>query len=70
LALVEAAELTGQIPRGTHDWDRFLTPDELSIMVRDAGLEVADVTGLTVGAGGFALGASTALDYFLTARRP
>ncbi|MEH3100345.1 bifunctional 2-polyprenyl-6-hydroxyphenol methylase/3-demethylubiquinol 3-O-methyltransferase UbiG [Sphingomonas adhaesiva] len=69
VALVEGAELTGQIPRGTHDWDKFLTPDELGGMVRDAGLEVGDVTGLTLGTSGFALGASTALDYFLTARR-
>ncbi|MEH3045809.1 bifunctional 2-polyprenyl-6-hydroxyphenol methylase/3-demethylubiquinol 3-O-methyltransferase UbiG [Sphingomonas adhaesiva] len=69
IALVEGAERTGRIPRGTHDWHRFLTPDELGGMVRDAGLEVTDVTGLTLGTAGFALGASTALDYFLTARR-
>ena len=70
VALVKGAELIGQIPRGTHDWDRFLTPDELRALVAEAGLEVSDVTGLTLGLGGFALGAATALDYFLTARRP
>ncbi len=69
VALVEGAELSGQIPRGTHDWDKFLTPDELSLLVQDSGLEVVDITGLTLGTSGFALGASTALDYFLTARR-
>jgi len=69
LALVEGAERTGIIPRGTHDWDKFLTPEELSAMVREAGLEVTDTTGLTLSASGFALGQSTTLDYFLTARR-
>lgn len=69
LALVEGAERTGIIPRGTHDWDRFLTPDQLAVMVRDAGLEVIDTTGLILSASGFALGQSTTLDYFLTARR-
>ena len=67
LALVEGAERLGAIPRGTHDWDRFLTPDELSAMLADAGMRVIDVTGLTLGAAGFALGTSTALDYFVTA---
>ena len=69
LALVEGAERTGVIPRGTHDWDKFLTPDELAAMVRDAGLEVIDTTGLILSASGFALGQSTTLDYFLAARR-
>ncbi|WP_277981210.1 bifunctional 2-polyprenyl-6-hydroxyphenol methylase/3-demethylubiquinol 3-O-methyltransferase UbiG [Sphingomonas phyllosphaerae] len=68
-ALVEAAEALGQIPRGTHDWDKFLTPDELGAMIAAAGLRVTDVTGLTLGARGFALGSSTALDYFVTAVR-
>ncbi|WP_156818813.1 bifunctional 2-polyprenyl-6-hydroxyphenol methylase/3-demethylubiquinol 3-O-methyltransferase UbiG [Sphingomonas sp. Mn802worker] len=69
LALIEAAERTGVIPRGTHDWDKFLTPDELTTLIRDAGLDVIDTTGLTLSAKGFALGESTTLDYFLTARR-
>jgi 2-polyprenyl-6-hydroxyphenyl methylase/3-demethylubiquinone-9 3-methyltransferase len=68
-ALVEAAEALGQIPRGTHDWDKFLTPDELRAMIEAAGLRVSDVTGLTLGTKGFALGSSTALDYFVTAVR-
>ncbi|MBW6522162.1 bifunctional 2-polyprenyl-6-hydroxyphenol methylase/3-demethylubiquinol 3-O-methyltransferase UbiG [Sphingomonas sp. RHCKR47] len=69
LALVEGAERTGIIPRGTHDWDRFLTPDELAAMIGDTGLAVIDTTGLTLSAAGFALGQSTTLDYFMTARR-
>ncbi len=69
VALVEGAERLGQIPHGTHDWDKFLTPDELCEMIAAAGLEVTDVTGLSVGTSGFVLGGSTALDYLVTASR-
>jgi 2-polyprenyl-6-hydroxyphenyl methylase/3-demethylubiquinone-9 3-methyltransferase len=70
VALVEAAERLGQVPKGTHDWNRFVMPDELGGMIANAGLEVIDTTGLTVSpTRGFALGASTALDYFMTAVR-
>lgn len=69
VALVEGAERFGAVPFGTHDWDRFVAPEELSSMLVDAGLSVSDVTGLTLSAKGFALGTSTALDYFITAHR-
>jgi 2-polyprenyl-6-hydroxyphenyl methylase / 3-demethylubiquinone-9 3-methyltransferase len=68
LALVGLAEGTGMIPRGTHDWNRFLTPAELTGLLVDAGLAVRDVRGLVfTPARGFALGESTALDYLVTA---
>lgn len=70
VAMIAVAEGTGMIPRGTHDWHRFLTPDELTALLSEAGLAVIDVRGLVVSpATGFALGASTALDYFITAVR-
>lgn len=70
VAMIAVAEGTGMIPRGTHDWHRFLTPAELTALLTDAGLEVIDVRGLVLSpATGFALGASTALDYLLTAVR-
>ncbi len=69
VAMITLAEGTGRIPRGTHDWDRFLTPEELTAVLCEAGLRVIDVTGLTLSTKGFALGTSTALDYFVTAVR-
>ncbi|MGJ3649295.1 bifunctional 2-polyprenyl-6-hydroxyphenol methylase/3-demethylubiquinol 3-O-methyltransferase UbiG [Sphingomonas sp. GlSt437] len=70
LALITIAEGTGQIPRGTHDWDKFLTPDELTALLVEAGLQVRDVRGLRFNpARGFQLGDDTALDYFVTATR-
>ncbi len=70
LALIALAEGTGRIPRGTHDWDKFLTPDELTKLLEDAGLRVIDTRGLVFSpATGFTLGDSTMLDYFLTAAK-
>ncbi|MDZ3833021.1 MAG: bifunctional 2-polyprenyl-6-hydroxyphenol methylase/3-demethylubiquinol 3-O-methyltransferase UbiG [Sphingopyxis sp.] len=69
LLLVEAAERIGAVPRGTHDWDQFLRPDELEALLRDAGLELIDRTGLSPSAAkGFKLGGSEALNYLVSAR--
>lgn len=69
LLLVEAAERIGAVPRGTHDWDQFLKPDELTALLDGAGLEVLDRTGLSPSlARGFKLGGSEALNYLLAAR--
>ncbi|MBA4751803.1 MAG: bifunctional 2-polyprenyl-6-hydroxyphenol methylase/3-demethylubiquinol 3-O-methyltransferase UbiG [Sphingopyxis sp.] len=70
LLLVEAAERIGAVPRGTHDWDQFLKPEELTELLEGAGLEVIDRTGLSPSpAKGFKLGGSEALNYLMTARR-
>lgn len=69
LAMITLAEGFGAIPRGTHDWDRFLTPEELTPLFAQAGLEVVDVTGLSFSpARGFVLGHNKALNYLVTAR--
>lgn len=70
LALITVGEGLGQIPRGTHDWDKFLTPDALTALVEAAGLRVVDVRGLGFSvARGFVLSDDTKLDYFVTAVR-
>ncbi|MCU0729811.1 MAG: bifunctional 2-polyprenyl-6-hydroxyphenol methylase/3-demethylubiquinol 3-O-methyltransferase UbiG, partial [Sphingopyxis sp.] len=68
LLLVGAAEMVGAVPRGTHDWAKFLNPDELSALAHDAGLTVVDTTGLGVDlrTRGFKLGGSKALNYLMT----
>ncbi|MGW8278942.1 bifunctional 2-polyprenyl-6-hydroxyphenol methylase/3-demethylubiquinol 3-O-methyltransferase UbiG [Sphingomonas aurantiaca] len=68
LAMITLAEGTGTIPKGTHDWNKFLTPEELTALLKDAGLRVMDTRGLSFSpATGFTLSDSTSLDYFLTA---
>ncbi len=70
LMLILIGEGTGRIPRGTHDWEKFLCPEELCALLKDAGLEVIDCTGLAWGpASGFHLSDNKSLDYFVTARR-
>nr|WP_093315986.1 bifunctional 2-polyprenyl-6-hydroxyphenol methylase/3-demethylubiquinol 3-O-methyltransferase UbiG [Sphingomonas jatrophae] len=70
LLVVELAERFGGIPRGTHDWSRFVAPGELGDMVRAAGLEVIDTRGIMFDpARGFRLGSNLDLDYLITARR-
>ena len=69
LALITVGEGFGLIPRGTHDWRRFLTPDELTALLEAAGLEAADISGLTFSPlRGFAVTPDTSLNYFVAAR--
>jgi 2-polyprenyl-6-hydroxyphenyl methylase/3-demethylubiquinone-9 3-methyltransferase len=70
LALIGIGEGSGQIPKGTHDWRKFLTPVELTARLAAAGLEATDTTGLGwTPARGFQLTADTSLNYLLAARR-
>ncbi|MBL8587937.1 MAG: bifunctional 2-polyprenyl-6-hydroxyphenol methylase/3-demethylubiquinol 3-O-methyltransferase UbiG [Methylobacteriaceae bacterium] len=45
LAIVGAEYVLRWLPRGTHDWNKFLTPQELADMIRAGGLEVATMAG-------------------------
>jgi 2-polyprenyl-6-hydroxyphenyl methylase / 3-demethylubiquinone-9 3-methyltransferase len=47
LAVVGAEYVLKLLPRGTHDYARFIKPSELSAMCRAAGLQVSGVTGMT-----------------------
>ncbi|MBI2384000.1 MAG: bifunctional 2-polyprenyl-6-hydroxyphenol methylase/3-demethylubiquinol 3-O-methyltransferase UbiG [Gammaproteobacteria bacterium] len=46
LAIVGAEYLLKLVPRGTHDYAKFIRPSELDAWARAAGLEVRDVRGL------------------------
>ncbi len=68
IALISIGETVGGIPRGTHDWDAFLTPEELSGHVEAAGLRVIDTRGLSFSVTrGFTLSDDLKMDYFVTA---
>jgi 2-polyprenyl-6-hydroxyphenyl methylase / 3-demethylubiquinone-9 3-methyltransferase len=70
LAMITVAEGFGMVPKGTHDWRKFLTPEELTEHLEAAGLRVIDRMGLSFSpATGFHLSDNLALDYFLTAIR-
>ncbi len=66
LALITIGEGLGQIPKGTHDWNKFLTPEDLTAMITAAGLQVQTLSGLTFSPGrGFALSDDTKLNYLM-----
>jgi 2-polyprenyl-6-hydroxyphenyl methylase/3-demethylubiquinone-9 3-methyltransferase len=70
LVLILIGEGTGRLPRGTHDWEKFLTPQETCALIADAGLEIVDCTGLGWNpASGFHLSDDKSLDYFVTAKK-
>ena len=46
-AIVGAEYLLHLLPKGTHDYARFIRPSELNRWVREAGLETRDITGMT-----------------------
>jgi 2-polyprenyl-6-hydroxyphenyl methylase/3-demethylubiquinone-9 3-methyltransferase len=46
LAVVGAEYVLGLLPRGTHDYRRFIRPSELAAWAREAGFEIADLSGI------------------------
>lgn len=70
LLLVEGAERIGAIPRGTHHWDDFATPDELGDLLAEAGLAMGSPRGIAWSPGkGLHLSGNLALNYIVTAQR-
>jgi|TARA_R100000049_G_C1951104_1_gene98988 2-polyprenyl-6-hydroxyphenyl methylase/3-demethylubiquinone-9 3-methyltransferase len=70
LLLVGAAEAVGAVPRGTHHWDDFVTPEELEALLADAGLTVTQTKGIAWRPGkGLHLSDDMSLNYILAARR-
>jgi 2-polyprenyl-6-hydroxyphenyl methylase/3-demethylubiquinone-9 3-methyltransferase len=46
LLMVGAAEAFGAIPKGTHDFDKFIGPDRMKLLLTEAGLKCIDVEGI------------------------
>ena len=47
LGIVAAEYVLRWVPRGTHDWRKFIRPSELAAQAGQVGLEATDITGLT-----------------------
>jgi 2-polyprenyl-6-hydroxyphenyl methylase / 3-demethylubiquinone-9 3-methyltransferase len=45
MAIIGAEWVMRWLPKGTHDWSKFITPEELYGMIRNAGLDPIDRTG-------------------------
>jgi 2-polyprenyl-6-hydroxyphenyl methylase/3-demethylubiquinone-9 3-methyltransferase len=70
-AIVGAEYLLGWLPRGTHQWDRFVTPEELERAVEQAGLDVTGIRGVAYNPlkDEWSLARDTAVNYMVAATR-
>lgn len=70
-AIIGAEYLLRLLPRGTHDYAKFVKPAELARYCREAGLRVADLTGMHYHplTRTYSLGPGTRVNYLLHARR-
>jgi len=72
LAIVGAEYILRWIPRGTHQWQKFVTPDELEIAIERGGLRVIDEAGViyNVFADRFQLSTDMDANYMVVAEKP
>jgi 2-polyprenyl-6-hydroxyphenyl methylase/3-demethylubiquinone-9 3-methyltransferase len=71
LAIVGAEYVLNLLPRGTHEYARFIRPSELSRACREAGLAVNDLTGMTYNplTRAYSLGRDVDVNYLLGTTR-
>ena len=70
LLMITLAEGLGQIPKGTHDFDKFISPERMKTLMADAGLECVDVEGIAWSpTRGLHLSDDVRLNYLVTAVR-
>jgi len=72
LAIVGAEYILRWLPVGTHQWERFVRPEELEAALRGASLTLTDTTGMVYDplADAWSLSADKDVNYFATAKRP
>jgi 2-polyprenyl-6-hydroxyphenyl methylase/3-demethylubiquinone-9 3-methyltransferase len=70
-AIVGAEYVLRLLPRGTHEYARFITPSELARHCREAGLSVADLTGMTYNPVSrvYSLGRDVDVNYLIATKR-
>ena len=71
LAILGAEYVLGMLPRGTHDYAKFLTPAEVARFARSAGLVPIEISGLTYNplTRTFKLGPDTDVNYLMAFTR-
>ena len=71
-AVIGAEYLLRMLPKGTHDYAKFITPAELAQFVREAGLQVDGLKGLTYNplTKIYALNHDTDVNYMVACSRP
>ena len=71
-AILGAEQLLKLVPKGTHDFQKFIRPSELMRFIEAAGLELVDCTGLHYNPlnQSFRIGDGVDVNYFVVARKP
>ncbi|MBT8049495.1 MAG: bifunctional 2-polyprenyl-6-hydroxyphenol methylase/3-demethylubiquinol 3-O-methyltransferase UbiG [Xanthomonadales bacterium] len=72
LGIVGAEHIARLLPRGTHRYDRFIRPSELSAWLREAGMVVRDIVGLHYNpvTRSVMLGGNVKVNYLVHASKP
>ncbi len=70
-AVIGAEYILNMLPRGTHDYAKFVKPSELAQSCRSAGLNVTDLTGMSYNPLSkiYTLGRDTSVNYMVACRR-
>jgi 2-polyprenyl-6-hydroxyphenyl methylase/3-demethylubiquinone-9 3-methyltransferase len=72
LAIVGAEYVLRWLPRGTHQWEKFVTPDELAAALEFSGLTIIDETGVIYNflADRWQIASDMDVNYMMTAQKP
>jgi 2-polyprenyl-6-hydroxyphenyl methylase/3-demethylubiquinone-9 3-methyltransferase len=70
-AIIGAEYVLNMLPKGTHDWAKFIKPHELAAYARQAGLEPVELIGMTYNpfSKTYALERDTDVNYLMACRR-
>lgn len=72
MAKIGAEYILRILPRGTHDWKKFVTPDEFARGLQETGLHVTDLRGMTFNPfmESWSITNDTSVNYILVAKHP
>ena len=72
LAVLGAEYVLNLLPKGTHDFKKFIKPSELAGFLREAGLEMIDIAGMSFNplTDTYSIGKDTDVNYLIAARKP
>lgn len=71
ITILGAEILTRIVPSGTHEWDKYISPDELSALLKSNGLRVLNTQGFMYNplTNSMAEVADTSVNYIITCKK-
>ncbi len=72
MAVVGAEYIMNMVPKGTHDYKKFIRPSEMAAWARQAGLKVGELAGMSYNpiTKTYKLGRKTDVNYFMQTNKP